>query len=525
MEYLAAAMPRYVLAIDLGTKGPKVALVSSRGEVVSPQFEPVSLHLSPDGGAEQDPTDWWQAIGRAARRVLQEAPVAPTTVEAVSCTGQWSGTVPVGTDGRPVGNAIIWMDHRGARYIARVIGGPVRYQGYDPRKIVRWIRLTGGAPNKSGKDPVGHILFLRNERPDVYAKSAFFLEPKDYVNLRLTGKVAASFDSIALHWLTDNRDPSAVAYNDGLLDMVGIEPGKLPPLQPASKVLGGLEDTAAAMLGLPPGIPVLTGTPDLHSAAIGAGAVGDFETHLYVGTSSWLGCHVPYKKTDVVHNIASLPAAVPGRYLIVNGQETAGACLEWLGRMLCPDVAASAAYEDLAEMALRASPGSGGVIFTPWLFGERTPVEDSSLRAGFFNQSLETGREHMARAVFEGVAYNTRWLHGHVERFAKSRLEPITMVGGGAASDLWVQIFADVLGRTITQAADPIWVNVRGAGLLALASLGHVDWPEINDLVPIANVVRPDRAHHAVYDRGYETFRSIHRANQRIYAKLDRSRR
>lgn len=499
--------------------------MSSRGELVCPQFEPVGLHLSPDGGAEQDPTEWWQAIGRAARRVLEEAPVPSTAVEAISCTGQWSGTVPIGGDGRPVGNAIIWMDHRGAPYMAKLLGGPVRFQGYDPRKIARWIRLTGGAPTKSGKDPIGHILYLRHERPDVYAAAAFFLEPKDYVNLRLTGKVAASFDSIALHWLTDNRDPSAVAYDSRLLDIAGIEPGQLPPLRPASEVLGGLEDTAADMLGIPPGIPVLTGTPDLHSAAIGAGAISDLAAHLYVGTSSWLGCHVPYKKTDLAHSIASLPAAVPGRYLITNEQETAGACLDWFGGVLYPDVAGSAVQERLAQVALNAPPGSGGVIFTPWLFGERTPADDSSLRAGFFNQSLETGREHMARAVFEGVAYNTRWLQHHVERFTKARLDPITMVGGGARSDLWAQIFADVLDRTIRQAADPIWVNLRGAGLLALASLGLIDWLEVPDLVPIANVVRPDRAHRAVHDRGYETFLEIHKANRPIYNRLNRSRR
>ncbi|MDJ0792082.1 MAG: FGGY-family carbohydrate kinase [Acidimicrobiia bacterium] len=517
-------MTDYVLAIDLGTSGPKVALVSSRGEVVSPHFEPVGLHLSPDGGAEQDPAEWWQAIGRATRRVLEEAPVPPTEVAAVSCTGQWSGTVPIGEDGHPVANAIIWMDHRGAPYMPELIGGPVRYQGYDPRKVIRWVRLTGGAPTRSGKDPIGHILYLRHERPDVYAATTVFLEPKDYINLRLTGKVAASFDSIALHWVTDNRDPNAVTYDSQLLAIAGLEAGQLPPLLPATEVLGGLEDDAAESLGVPAGIPVLTGTPDLHTAAIGSGAVSDLATHLYVGTSSWLACHVPYKKTDITHSIGSLPAAVPGRYLVTNEQETAGACLDWFGGALFPDVAESEIYERLAQTALEALPGSGGVIFTPWLFGERTPADDSSLRAGFFNQSLETGREHMARAVFEGVAYNTRWLHHYVERFTKARLDNITMVGGGARSDLWAQIFADVLDRTIQQAAEPIWVNVRGAGLLALASLGRIDWLDIPDLVPIAHSIRPDPAHRAVHDRGYETFLEIHQANRRIYKRLDRSR-
>ena len=208
---VAGSVTDHVLAIDLGTSGPKVALVSSSGEVVSPQFEPVGLHVSPDGGAEQDPEEWWQAIGRATRRVLAEAPVPPAGVAAISCTGQWSGTVPIGEDGRPLMNAIIWMDHRGAPYMPDLIGGPVRFQGYDPRKVLRWIRRTGGAPTRSGKDPIGHILYLRHEQPDVYAATKVFLEPKDYINLRLTGRIAASYDSIALHWVTDNRDPSAVA--------------------------------------------------------------------------------------------------------------------------------------------------------------------------------------------------------------------------------------------------------------------------------------------------------------------------
>ena len=515
--------PPYVLAIDVGTGGAKVALVSTRGELVAPQAEPVGLELLPAGGAEQNPEEWWAAIVTATRRVLADGATPGSAVAAVSCTTQWSGTVAVDSNQRPLGNAIIWMDHRGAPYVAELIGGPVRFQGYDPRKVARWIRLTGGAPNKSGKDPIGHILFLRNERPEVYRSVATFLEPKDYINLRLTGRAAASFDSIALHWLTDNRDPTAVRYEPRLLELVGLDRRRLPPLLPATDVLGGLRPESADALGLPEGTPVITGTPDVHSAAIGAGTVHDLATHLYIGTSSWLSCHVPYKKTDLIHNIAALPAAVPGRYLIANEQETAGACLDWLAGMLFPDVARSDLYETMAATARRAPPGSGGVVFTPWLYGERTPVEESTLRAGFFNQSLETGREHMVRAVYEGVAYNSRWLHETVERFTKARLDPITMVGGGATSSVWPQIYADVLGRTIRQAADPVWVNVRGAGLLALAALGHIAWSEIGDLVPIARTFQPDPTQRTLHERGYAAFRAIYKANSRLYGTLNRA--
>jgi xylulokinase len=517
------AQPPYILAIDLGTSGPKIALVAADGVVAASSFEPVELHLFAGGGAEQDPSEWWAAVGAAARRLHGADLVPLDQISGVSVTSQWSGTVAVGSDGAAIGHAIIWMDSRGARYVEDLIGGPLRVQGYDARKLRKWLSLTGGAPAGSGKDPLAHILYLRNEKPEVYDAAAKFLEPKDYLNYQLTGKMAASFDSIALHWVTDNRNPASIYYDDDLLGYAALKQSQLPDLHQATDVLGGLTYEAAAHLGLTPGVPVIAGTPDVHSAAIGAGAIADFAGHLYIGTSSWLTCHVPFKKTDIAHGIASLPAAVPNRYLVANEQETAGKALEWLAGILFPDVPdLSDAYDEMNRIAASVPAGSGGVIFTPWLFGERTPVEDATLRGGFFNQSLETGRPEMIRAVFEGVAYNSRWLLGYVEKFTKKRLDPIVMVGGGARSDLWCQIQADVLGRTIHQAADPLLVNVRGAGLLAHASLGHIAWGDIPGLVPMAATYVPNRENGATYDRLFDAFRRIHKANRRNYRKLNR---
>ncbi|MCP3973848.1 MAG: xylulose kinase [bacterium] len=510
-----------ILAIDLGTSGPKVALVSADGTVDGGEFEPIDLILLPSGGAEQDPDAWWAAIVAATQRTLGAG--VHREVAAVSVTSQWSGTVAVDASGVAVGNAIIWMDTRGAQYVEELIGGPVTIQGFDPRKARKWVKLTGGAPTDAGKDPIAHILYLRHEKPDVFNRAKTFLEPKDYINFRLTGKAVASYDSIALHWLTDNRNPAAVSYADDLLAYADLDRSLFPELRPATDVIGGLSEDAAAELGLAAGTPVLAGTPDVHSAAIGSGTTADFAGSLYVGTSSWITCHVPFKKTDLVHNIASLPAPVPGRYLVANEQETAGKAVEWLADILYPDAPdRSIVYDEMGEIAAGVAPGSGGVIFTPWLYGERTPVEDATLRAGFFNQSLETGRAEMIRAVFEGVAFNSRWLLGVVEKFAKTRLDPIVMAGGGALSDVWTQIFADVLGRTIHQLADPIMVNVRGAGLLGHAALGHIEWSDIPSRVPIAAIRRPDDANAATYDELYGAFRRIHKTNRRTYQKLNR---
>ncbi len=513
-------MTEYVLAIDLGTSGPKVALVGSDGTINGGTFEPIDLILLPTGGAEQDTDQWWTAITTATRRVVTSHPDIP--IAAISATTQWSGTVAVDSDGEAIGNAIIWMDTRGASHIDDLITGPVRFEGYDVRKARRWIQLTGGAPTRAGKDPIAHILYLRNEQPEVFNRTAVFLEPKDYINLRLTGRAVATYDSITLHWVTDNRDPETVAYAADLLGYTGLNRRQLPDLVPATSIMGELTAEAAADLGLAAGTPVLGGTPDVHSAAIGSGTIADGAGSLYVGSSNWITCHVPFKKTDLPHNIASLPAPIPGRYLVLNEQETAGKAVEWLADILHPGEDRRTAYQHMNALAATAEPGSGGVIFTPWLFGERTPVEDATLRAGFFNQSLSTGRAEMIRSVFEGIAYNARWLLKYVEKLAGNRLDPIVMAGGGALSDLWAQIFADVLGRTIQQAEDPIMVNARGAGLLAHASLGNISWDEIPGLVPIAATRRPDPAHTAVYDGLYDAFRRIHKANRRIYRKLNR---
>lgn len=517
----AVESPTYVLAIDLGTSGPKVALVSNRGEIVGTATESVDLMLDGTGGAEQDPHAWWSAIVRAARRTVESLP--DTHIAAVSVTSQWSGTVTVDAQGAPIGNAIIWMDSRGAPYLKDLRGsGPIRIEGFGPLRVRRWIASTGGGPSGAGKDPIAHILFLRHERPDVYLAADKFLEPKDYINLRLTGRAVASYDSIALHWLTDNRDPDSVDYDDVLLGYAGLERDQLPELVHATYVIGGLTESAAGDLGLARGTPVVAGTPDVSSAAIGAGTVRDHAAHLYIGTSSWLTCHIPYKKTDLMHSIASLPAAVPGRWFVANEQETAGKALDWLASILYPNRHGdTSVYEDLNSIAATVPPGANGVIFTPWLYGERTPVEDASLRGGFFNQSLDTGRDEMVRAVFEGVAYNTRWLLETVERFTKSRLDPIAMVGGGAQSDLWAQIHADVLDRTILQRVEPLWVNVRGAGMLAHAALGHIGWEDIDAMVSTSATHVPNQANRTVYDRRYDTFRRIHKANRGIYRRIN----
>ena len=507
----------FVLAVDLGTGGPKVAVVSTTGRIVAHATEPVGLRLLPDGGAEQDPDEWWSAIGAASRRALDRAgPVGPRLI-GVGCTAQWSGTVAVGADDRPLMPAVIWMDSRGNKAIRRVAGGAVNVLGYDPRKILRWVQVTGGAPGLSGKDPVSHILFIRDAFPDVYRRTEVFLEPVDYLNLRLTGRRSASFDTVAAHWVTDNRRIDHVDYDRRLLEVTGLDRGRLPDLVAPGTVVGAVTAEAAGHLGVPAGLPVSVGSGDVHSAVFGSGAVADFDAHLYIGTSSWISAHVPFKRTAPTSNVASIPAALAGRYVIVDEHETAGACLTFLRDTL----GFAADFEGLNAMVDTVAPGSGRVLFTPWLNGERSPVDDHTIRGGFHNLSLATTRAQMVRAVYEGVAFNSRWLLDAVEKFAGRRLGSLAFIGGGANSDQWAQIHADVLDREIRQVADPVLANVRGAALIALVALGRITVDQVPDMVEVRRTFRPDRSRASEYDLLFEQFVDLYKQTKGIHRRLN----
>jgi xylulokinase len=384
-------------------------------------------------------------------------------------------------------------------------------------------------PSRSGKDPVAHILWLQEARPDVARATWKYLEPKDWLNYRLTGVAAATYDSIVLHWVTDNRDPARVDYAPELLTLAGLERAQLPDLVAATSIVGALAADAAAALGVRPGIPVVGGTPDVQSAAIGSGAISDFDGHLYVGTSSWISCHVPFKKTDILRGIASLPSPIPGKYYVADEQETAGACVNWLrDNVLYPNDVASPgappgdAYGRIDALAAGVAPGAGDVLFTPWLNGERTPVDDHRLRGGWHNVSLRTTRAELVRAALEGVAFNSRWLLDAVERFTGRPFPWLHFVGGGAQSDLWCQIMADVLDRPIRQVEQPIHANTRGAAMVAAVALGRGTFEELGAQVRVTRRFAPDAAARATYDRLYREFRNLHKRNRSIYTRLNR---
>jgi xylulokinase len=332
--------------------------------------------------------------------------------------------------------------------------------------------------------------------------------------------MVSSFDTIVSHWVTDNRDVTNVHYDDRLVRLSQLDRAQLPDLVPPATVIGTLAADAASDLGLSTDTRVVTAMGDVHAAVLGSGAVDNFAGHLYVGTSSWVTCHVPWKRTDLFHNQAAIPSAVPGRYFIANENQTAGRCVQWLLDTVWPE----ADFATLEEALRQAHPGSGHTIFTPWLNGERTPVDDPHIRAGWHNVSLGTTRADLIRSVYEGVALNARWLMGTVEKFAKHRFDGLNFIGGGAQSDEWCQIFADVLDRDIRRVAAPQQANVRGAAFLASIALGQASAEHLAAKVRIQDTFRPNSANRAIYDELSGQWSALYKGNRKIHQHLNRER-
>ena len=517
-----------ILSVDLGTSGMKVALIAVDGTVLGWAAKFVELLVTPDGGTEQSPEDWWQAFLITSKELIQRENVDASQIKAVCCSTQGEGTIPVDRDGNALSNCIMWMDMRGADHLKQQLGGLLNIDGAALSKVLQFIRYTGGMPSMTGKDPAGHMLFIRDAWPEIYEKTYKFLNVLDYLNLRLTGRFTATDDSILTSWVTDNRTPGKIVYEASLIEMLGVDADKLPEIVACSDVIGPLKPEVAEELGLSKDVKVVAGAIDNTAAAIGSGAVEDYAAHVYIGTSSWLAAHVPFKKTSIFDSIASVPCAQPDRYLLTALQATAGGNLTYLRDQILyhkdellveadvPDI-----FKVLDQIANRVPPGANGVMYTPWIWGERAPIDDKNVRAGLYNLSLFNSREDIIRAFLEGVAFNTNWLLRPVEKFLGRKLTEINLVGGGAQSNVWCQIFSDVMNVNIRQVEAPVYANARGAAWIGAVGLGEITYADIPDLVKIQHVYTPQEKNRAVYEEKFEIFQQIYKQMKPVYDRLN----
>src|SRR4030042_2608842 len=507
--------PNYVIAIDVGTSRTKVGLVNLDGEVVAYATGFYETLFLPDGGAEQDPAEWWEVISSGVKQVIKESGVPPEQIVAIGVTSQWSVTVAVDEQAKPLMNAISWMDSRGGKYNADVVKGFPHLLGYGVRKLFKWIDIVGYPPSFEGTDHIAHILFIKNEHPEIYHNTYKFLEPMDFVNMRLTGKPCATPCSNIASLLIANRKNGTKDYNTWALEVSRIDRIKLPDLLPVEGIVGKVKNDIARDWGLSPDTVVITSATDNSVAPIGGGAIADYEAVGVLGTSGMLVFHFPRKKSDIILSLVSLPSALNGRFVFSADTGNTGKVVDSFLKNLVygedsfyTDDIPEDIYAGLNEAAAQIPAGSEGVLFLPWFnSGALAPSGDRFLQGGFINLSNRTTRNHLARAVLEGIAYNWRWLKESAETFSRYKFPYWHLTGGGAISNIWAQIMADVIGIPMHQHENPSQNILTGMAFLAFNRLGLMSLDEIPNKVSIKRIFEPDRTNQEVYECMYTQFR------------------
>jgi xylulokinase len=505
---------KYIIAHDVGTGGNKAVLVDPQGHIHGSAFEPYEVTYPRPDWAEQEPKDWWRAVTRSTQRLLAESGVQPGEILCLTYSTQMLGVVPMSADGEPLRPGIIWLDARAQRQAEQIVR----------RFLSPWVfAALAGAP-LLGKDVMPKMLWLKQNEPDVYNRTAKFLDVSGYLLHRSTGLMVADWTAASVVGL----DLKKKQWLTWLFNYIGLDPAKLPTLVKSTDRIGGLTAQAASECGLLEGTQVIAGAGDAPSAAVGSGAVGEGEGHIYLGTSGWVAV-VTERIVTGRHGVCSIHSADPGKAFLIAETETAGACLQWIADQFYREEQKDPAIENVFALMDRdveaIAPGSGYLIFTPWMYGERAPIADTFVRSTFFNLSADRHREHLLRAVYEGVAYNLRWIMEVMERSFGHHQEAFRVIGGGARGAPWMQIIADVTGKRIETVPNPQEVGAVGAALVAAVGLGiYPDFAALKDVIKVTQVFEPRSDHARVYDCLFAAYKKVYRSLKAVYREVNEER-
>ena len=519
---------KYIVAHDMGTTGNKAILTTIYGDIINIEKQQYPLYHPHPGHAEQDPYDWYDAICNTTHQVVKKSGISSENIIGITFSVQMQNLIPVDKNGTPLTPAITWLDGRSASIMREKLWTPPRILGYNIPKVLNFIKITGGSPGHTGKEQIGKMLWLKQHKPEIFSKTYKFLDAKDFIIYLLTGKMVTSIDLAVPWWLLDTRK-NRNQWSPKLCKLAGITTDKLVEIKESASVIGKLKAEVADKMGLKEGTPVINGAGDISAAALGSGAIEEGELHISLGTSSWVAGHYTKRKIDLVHYAGCIGSTNPQKYYLgIAHQETAGICLEWLKKKVLYHVTqleeedkVTEVYQILDQLAEEAGPGAKGLIFTPWMFGERCPLDDEHVRAGLYNIGLDHSREHIVRAVFEGIAFNTRWAMETLEKLY-SEVSEINIIGGGAKSDIWCQIFADITNRIIKKVENPQQAGAKGMALLASMTLGYIEsFEDIKNYIKIEKRFYPNPDNRHLYDTLFREFKNIYKQNKKWYARMN----
>ncbi len=527
----------YAITFDIGTTGVKTCVfeISDTVKLLGSASEGYKLYVFPDGGAEQDPDEWWAAMCNTSRKAVAEAGIDASLIEGISFCSQMQGLVLVDKEGNPVRRAMSYMDQRAREELKKGIAHGVQIAGASVPLLLKSLMITG-AVAASVKDPVWKYNWVKNHEPENFKRVHKWLDVKEALICRMTGKFVMTRDSAFGALLYDLRKGHE-CWSESLCKSLGVDVKHMPEIINSTDVAGCLREKQAEELGLKAGIKVYGGGGDASLIGVGAGAVELGDTHVYCGTSGWVSTVVDKSIVDASAMIAAVIGAEPGKFNYFGELETAGKCLEWVKDHLAldeiniylnkEDVADSYEteytnlYDYMSDVISKVPAGSGGVIFTPWLHGNRCPFEDPNSRGMFFNISLETGKSELIRSVIEGVCFHLRWFMEAEEKKVKAS-ETLRFVGGGALSYMTCQILSDIMGKKIEIVDKPQNVGAVGAAVTIAVGSGLIkSFSEAKKLIPAVKTYVPNKENKAVYDKQYEVFKNLYKANKSNFAALN----
>ena len=498
-------MPQLILAHDLGTTGNKACLFDPEGHLLASAFAGYGTEYLRPGWAEQDPDDWWDAVRVSTQRLVRESGYKATDIAVITFSGQMMGCLPVDAQGRPLRAAIIWADQR-AQAEASHIGERV---GRD-----RVYAVTGHRAASNYVAP--KILWLRTHQPELFARTRKVLQAKDYMAFRLTGLYATDYSDASGTGLFDLAERR---WAEEILAALDLDPDLMPQALPSSTVMGTVTREAAHLTGLSPGTPVVIGGGDGACATVGAGVVGPPDAYCYIGSSSWIAfvsrkpLYDPQQRTFTF-------AHLDPEYLFPTGtMQCAGGSFDWLEGILRGE-ADERMHRNLDALASVVEPGAQGLLFLPYLMGERSPHWNPRARAAFVGLNMAHGRPEMARAVLEGVAFNLRIILDAF-RAQGAPIDALRLIGGGARSPLWRQILADVFALPILLPRLLVEATSLGAAIAGGVGVGiYAGYEVVEELIQVEQGEQPRSEVTSRYQELYQIFQQTYARLEPVYDRI-----
>lgn len=509
----------YLLSYDIGTTGVKTCIFSFDKSIklVASATRSYNLYILPNGGAEQDADEWWGAMCESTHEVIKKSKVSSADIAGISFCSQMQGVVLVDKDGNPVHRPMSYMDQRATKEIKKGIAYGLQVAGANIFKLIPSLIITG-AVTSSVKDPVWKYKWIEANEPANFKRVYKWLDVKDYLALRCTGNFAMTEDSAFATLIYDTRKGKQ-CWSKKMCSMFNINMNHLPDIIKSTDLVGALTEKAASELGLNVGTPVFGGGGDSSLIGLGAGASRLGDTHVYSGTSGWVITVVDKQMVDVTAMIAAITGAQSGRFNYFAEMETAGKALAWIKELL-DDAEIGKNFENLNDIIDSVPAGSNGLVFTPWLHGNRCPFEDPNSTGMFVGLKLETDKKSMIKAVLEGVFYHLRWMLECENKKVKIH-EEIRFVGGTALSSSACQMFADITGKRVETVESPQNIGAVGAAAITAVGLKLISNLDlVGNYIPAQGVYEPDMVKHAQYDRFYKAFCEIYNHNKKIFKEI-----